>query len=92
MLKPLPKSDRPFKAWLRALAPGKKLGAMDYRTCALGLFAKTIGAYPVSQPGWSFAIESALFQATRELAPETRTITAKQFRQWLGMREPRATS
>lgn len=90
MLNPLPKSDRPFKAWLRALAPGKKLGAMDYKTCALGLFAKTIGADPVSHRGWSQNIESELFQATRELAPRTRTITAKQFRKWLGMREPKA--
>ena len=89
-LKPMPKTDRQFKTWLRALPPGRKLGAMSYKTCALGQFAKTIGADPQSSmPDWSCDIELALFRATRHLPGDKRVITAKQFRQHLGMREPR---
>jgi hypothetical protein len=91
-LPPLPKSDRKFKAWLRALPAGKRLGAMSYNTCALGLFAKTIGAEPtVNKPEWAYRIEWALFDVTHR--PELpkgsykRVITVGKFRKYLGMRE-----
>ncbi len=81
--KSLPRSDRKFKAWLLGLPAGKKLGAMSYETCALGLFAKTIGARPIPNSHWSCQIELALFAATRNR--EDRTITAGKFRKYLGM-------
>lgn len=93
----LPKTDRLFRSWLRALPPGRKLHAMMYSKCAIGQFAKSRGldlsaaiAFPM--PAWADKAECMLFQATRHLGylGKDRTITAKEYRKFIGMREPAA--
>lgn len=92
-VKALPKTDRSFKAWLHALPAGTRLNAMHYPQCVIGRYAKTLNVNPydlLNQRPWAYQYETQLLNATRELAPDTRTITAAKFRKWLGTWKPKA--